>query len=474
MPVFDIQTALMIIGALYVLLPITAWIVLAEQRSTQVVLWCAGGMLLGASLAFAGGNGDRMPDEVSRFTAGFGLLVANILRTQSLRLDLERPWPVKWMVLGAAAVSLIYVGIDIGMHNRLLRAEFFSLVLAVQLFYLAMLAWRIGRKEHSRNARMIAGIYAVVGWTLLFRLFTLASHTEFPVLAKEGLAVQLIAIATFLAAVVGHLSYVGLALDRATQGELHATATRVRREESHRLGEQIAQLDRQRNLGELSASLGHELNQPLTAILTNAQVAKRALDGRPLDARMQLELLEKIVANTKRASQIIDRIRSFIRPSVSRKVSVDLHHIVREVADLVADEAQRCQVSITLLPSEHPARAVADPLQISQIVLNALRNAMEALLKVVHREIQVSCSVSEGRAIVRIRDTGPGLAADAIARVGTPFFTTKPTGLGLGISISRSIAAQHGGTLTLKNADVRDGGGAIVELSLPALVERTL
>ena len=92
-------------------------------------------------------------------------------------------------------------------------------------------------------------------------------------------------------------------------------------------------------------------------------------------------------------------------------------------------------------------------------------------MKVVHREIQVSCSVSDGRAIVRIRDTGPGLAADALARVGTPFFTTKPTGLGLGISISRSIASQHGGTLTLRNADARDGGGAIVELSLPALAE---
>ena len=461
----------MIIGALYVLLPITAWVVLAEQRSNQVALWCAGGLLLGGSLAFAGGNGNRMPDEVARITTGFALLVSNILRIQSLRLDLERPWPVQWMVLGVVSVFLVFMGIDIGLHNQLLRAEFFSLVLAVQLFYLATLAWRIGQKEHSRNARMIAGIYAVVGWTLLFRLFSLTSHTEFTMLIQEGLAVQLIAIATFFAAVVGHLSYVGLALDRATRRELQANTDRVRQEENHRLGEQIAQLDRQRNLGELSASLGHELNQPLTAILTSAQVAKRALDGKSLDTTLHAELLEKIITNTKRASQIIDRIRSFIRPSVSHKISVDLHHIVREVANLVADEAQRCQVTMTLLPTERPARAVADPLQISQIVLNALRNAMEALMKVVHREIQVSCSVSDGRAIVRIRDTGPGLAADALARVGTPFFTTKPTGLGLGISISRSIASQHGGTLTLRNADARDGGGAIVELSLPALAE---
>jgi len=305
----------------------------------------------------------------------------------------------------------------------------------------------------------------------LFRLVSLSGLGEFVALNKEGLAVQLIAVATLLSSVLGHLSYVGLALDRARQRELQATATRVRQEESHRLGEQIAQLDRQRNLGELSASLSHELNQPLTAILTSAQVAKRALKVSPLDATLHAELLEKIVTNTKRASQIIDRIRSFIRPSVSRNVTVDLHQIVREVTDLVADEARRCQVHMTLVAAQGPVRVVADPLQISQIVLNALRNAMEALMKVVHREIEVTCSVANGRAMVCIRDTGPGMAAETLAHVGTPFFTTKPTGLGLGISISRSIATQHGGTLTLRNADARDGGGAVVELALPALQE---
>jgi C4-dicarboxylate-specific signal transduction histidine kinase len=311
----------------------------------------------------------------------------------------------------------------------------------------------------------------LVAWTLLFRMFALTGIGEFTTLVHEGLAVQLVAATAFLSAVVGHLSYVGLALDRATRRELQATATRVRQEENHRLGEQIAQLDRQRNLGELSASLSHELNQPLTAILTSAQVAKRALKVSPLDATLHAELLEKIVTNTKRASQIIDRIRSFIRPSVSRNVTVDLHQIVREVTDLVADEARRCQVHMTLVAAQGPVRVVADPLQISQIVLNALRNAMEALMKVVHREIEVTCSVANGSARVCIRDTGPGMAAETLAHVGTPFFTTKPTGLGLGISISRSIATQHGGTLTLRNADARDGGGAVVELALPALQE---
>jgi signal transduction histidine kinase len=344
--------------------------------------------------------------------------------------------------------------------------------MACQIFYLAALAWRIGQTELSYNARMLAVGYALVGWAMLFRLLSLPGLGEFTVLTKEGVAVQLIAVATLLSSVFGHLSYVGLALDRARRRELQANTDRVRQEENHRLGEQIAQLDRQRNLGELSASLGHELNQPLTAILTSAQVAKRALDSRLLDAKLHSELLEKIVINTKPASQIIDRIRSFIRPSVSRNVTVDLHQIVREVTDLVADEARRCQVHINLAGPQEPVRVVADPLQISQIVLNALRNAVEALMQVVHREITVTCSMANGRALVSIRDSGPGMATETLARVGTPFFTTKPTGLGLGVSISRSIATQHGGTLTLRNADARDGGGAVVELTLPALPDQ--
>jgi len=111
---------------------------------------------------------------------------------------------------------------------------------------------------------------------------------------------------------------------------------------------------------------------------------------------------------------------------------------------------------------------------LSQIVLNAFRNAIEALKQTTQREIQVSCRYSNERVILSIRDTGPGLTPEALDQAGTPFFTTKSTGLGMGISISRSIALQHGGTLKLTNADAQDGGGAIVELNLPALLEVNL
>jgi C4-dicarboxylate-specific signal transduction histidine kinase len=284
----------------------------------------------------------------------------------------------------------------------------------------------------------------------------------------EGISTKLIAITVLLSSVVGHFGYVGLKLDRSMRRELKAAADKARDEENRRLGEQIAQLDRQRSLGEMSASLGHELNQPLTAILTNAQVAKRGLQAGRFQVEQFTEFLDKIIQNTQRASQIIERIRGFIRPTATRSEPVDLTLIVREVAELIAAEARSHKVALVFADQASPLLVAGDPIQISQIVLNVLRNAIEALQQVAHREIHIVCLRADGQVVLRIRDSGPGLAPEVLAQVGSPFFTTKSSGLGMGISISRSIAVQHGGTLSITNAE---GGGAVVELKLPALPE---
>ena len=237
-------------------------------------------------------------------------------------------------------------------------------------------------------------------------------------------------------------------------------------EASHQLANQLAHLDRQLSLCNLSASLGHELNQPLTAILTNTQVARRGLQTGLFDTARVVEFLDRIEHNTKRASAIIERIRNFVGPSVLHHEIVNLNRAVQEVAELVVEKTRSSQV-VLKLPEAEPALLVrGDPIQISQIILNAFRNAIEALEHVDHRVIQVTLLRQSGRVRLQIRDTGPGLTPEALAQVGQPFFTTKAAGMGMGFSISRTLAEQHEGTLTIGNAD---GGGACVELVLPAL-----
>lgn len=462
---FDVRTALLITGLLYLLMPIIAWIVLARQRSPAVALWCVGGLLIGVTAILVALQG-TVPDWVTFSISAMTFHGANLLRIQSLRLDLGIPWRPLWMVLGLGVIVLIFNGIHYWLGDAVLRGQFASLVGAALIFQLSSLAWRIGREEQSPSAKWIAWIYVVAGLALLFRAVTLVGFTGTVGLPTEGLASRVLAVVMLLAAVIGHFGYVGMHLDRSIRRELEAVAEVARDEENRHLSEQIAQLDRQRSLGEMSASLGHELNQPLTAILTNAQVARRGLRGGRFQTEQLIEFLDKIIHNTQRASQIIERIRGFIRPATSRNEPVDLHLMVCEVAELVAAEARSHKVKLVFSEQSLPLWVAGDPIQISQIVLNVLRNAIEALKQVAQREIQIECLRADGRAILRIRDSGPGLTPELLAQVGKPFFTTKPTGLGMGISISRSIAAQHGGTLSIANAET---GGTLVELILPAL-----
>jgi len=461
----DIRTTYLIIGLLYLVLPVVAWIVLAGQHTRAVTYWCGGGLLGGVGLLLIGLRGS-IPDLASFALANLLIMIGNLWRNQSLRMDLNIPWRTRWVVLAALVFVLVFEWIHQGLQNPLLRVIYVNLVWTGMLVQLVLLASRIAKKENSRSAKWIASAYLLVAASLVLRIVSLITgHASIDLMAT-GLDTQLISLTAILAAVVGHFGYVGLALDRSMRREVNVAAALARDEESRRLGEQIAQLDRQRSLGEMSASLGHELNQPLTAILTNAQVAQRGLQAGRFDTTQLTEFIVKIIQNTQRASQIIDRIRGFIRPVTNKREPVNLVDVVQEVGDLVANEMNTHKVHLSLVADSQPVWVTGDPIQLSQIVLNVVRNACDALSQVNNREIRIAIFSRDERAFLQIRDTGPGIDPEVLGQAGTPFFTTKPSGLGMGLSISRSIAEQHGGTLTITNAN---GGGAQVELELAVL-----
>jgi len=482
MTAFDIRTALLLLGLLYLVLPIITWMVLSGQRLPQVTLWCSAGWLAGGSFILTGLRGS-VPIWMALHVGVLMLLLSFLLRSQALCLDLGRPWRRRSMAAAAATISLVFLALDLVLQNGVLRGQFVSMMWVGLSGYLATLAGRIGRLEQSRSAKWIAWMYRVLALAMLFRWYSLlglAPDTDVNILT-EGLVTKLIALTMFPISVVTDYCYMGLALERAMRREIKAAADQAREEEGHRLGLQVAQLDRQRSLGELSASLGHEFNQPLTAILTNAQVGQRGVQSARLGAEQMADIFSKIIANTQRASQIIERIRGFIRPSELRRDKVNLNRLVREMAELLATEANSRQVTFVLPDGSNEPDGpdssdgirevwvMGDPIQLSQIVLNVFRNAIEALSNTTRREIHVSVSSANGQALVRIQDSGGGFTPLTLAKMGTPFFTTKPTGLGMGIAISRSIAEQHGGRLTFANAAAEHGGGAVVELQLPNL-----
>jgi PAS domain S-box-containing protein len=239
--------------------------------------------------------------------------------------------------------------------------------------------------------------------------------------------------------------------------------------ERHRLQQELSHVARVTMMGELTSSLAHELNQPLTAILSNAQTAQRLLaDGQP-DPEELREILSDIVADDDRAGEIIQRLRTLLRKGELEFRDLDVNGLVLDVARLVSSDTIIKGISVTLdLASELP-RVRADRVQLQQVILNLMLNAVDALMSraAADRKLLISTGLRpDGTVSVVVRDSGPGIPPEKLERVFEPFFTTKVNGMGMGLAIARSILHSHGGKLWAENAP---GGGAAFTLALPTV-----
>jgi PAS domain S-box-containing protein len=233
--------------------------------------------------------------------------------------------------------------------------------------------------------------------------------------------------------------------------------------------EELGHMSRVAAMGELTASIAHELNQPLSGITSNASAGQRFIDRGDVDLRELRELLGDIVADGRRAGDVIRGIQSMVKKGVPARQAVNLNDLVIKVAHMVNPNAmlQSCQLE-TLLQPNLPA-IEADPIQLQQVLLNLVINAFDAMHDTpeAHRKIVIATERNvDGSICASVRDYGVGIPEGARERVFEHFFTTKAKGLGMGLTIVRSIVESHGGTIAAENAD---GGGARFYFTLPAL-----
>jgi C4-dicarboxylate-specific signal transduction histidine kinase len=242
---------------------------------------------------------------------------------------------------------------------------------------------------------------------------------------------------------------------------------RKRAEEALRQAQgDLARINRVTTMGELTASLAHEISQPISGALTNVSVCVRKLEQEKPDLAEVRAAVTRIGRDAQRASEIIARIRSqFKRSAVSREV-VDVNEVNRETVALLRGEAMRHNVSIrTELATDLP-QIFGDGVQLQQVVMNLIVNGIEAMKDVDgRRELFVKSERTENEQVsVSVSDTGVGLAPQVVEQIFEPFFTTKPHGTGMGLHISRSIIESHGGRLW---AMLNDGLGSTFSFSLP-------
>jgi two-component system sensor kinase FixL len=230
---------------------------------------------------------------------------------------------------------------------------------------------------------------------------------------------------------------------------------------------ELARLSRLTMLGELSGSLAHELNQPLTSILSNAQAAQHFLEADNSDLREVREILADIVAEDKRAGEVIQRLRMLLKKGEVQRQELDLNDVVQVVLKIVRSDLVQHDVVVNtnLAPSLPKVRG--DLVQLQQVILNLILNGCDAMADndKADRKLLVSTQCNADRQVcVSVTDLGCGLPAERVERVFEPFYTTKPHGTGLGLSICRTILTAHGGRLWAANNPPR---GASFHVSLP-------
>ena len=232
---------------------------------------------------------------------------------------------------------------------------------------------------------------------------------------------------------------------------------------------ELAHVTRVATLGEMTASIAHEINQPLGALVNNAGACLSWLDAENLEeARNSVAL---VMDDAQRASEIITRIRALVKKAPPQKDWLDINQIIREVIALAQSEVQRNHVALETRLSDDMPLVFADRIQLQQVMLNLMMNAIEAMTQVTTpRELLISSGADDSKGVVVVvRDSGPGLDSKSLERLFEPFYTTKPQGMGMGLAICRSIIEAHGGRLWATTNEDRD---ATFYFTLP-IVEET-
>jgi PAS domain S-box-containing protein len=234
---------------------------------------------------------------------------------------------------------------------------------------------------------------------------------------------------------------------------------------------ELARVSRLTTLGELTASIAHEVNQPIGAMATNAAACARWLAAKPPDMAEAQAALQNIVADGKRAGEVIGRIRALTRRQAPRMELLDVNLKVREVLALAEHELKTHDVVLRAELAPKLPGVAGDRVQLQQVLLNLIVNAIEAMSGVQDRprELTIASARSDANAVViEVRDSGPGLEQESAERVFEPFYTTKAQGIGIGLSISRSIVEAHGGRLW---AAANRPRGAVFRFTLPVAEE---
>ena len=254
----------------------------------------------------------------------------------------------------------------------------------------------------------------------------------------------------------GRVLFVGILRDITDRLQVEMDARRQLDEHAHAA--------RLAALGEMVSGVTHELNQPLTAVVSFAEAAKRTLQNNPQELELVEDSVSQISDQGQRAGRILNELKRFVRKSKPMLERCDINQLVNRVLNLLGHQFQRQRVEVKLLLNEEPVLACVNPIQLEQVIINLVLNGIDAASGCAASEVCIATSYIGDKLELKVSDNGQGIEVDIIDRIFDAFYTTKTEGTGLGLSISRSIIEAHNGTLLASN---NAGEGACFTICLP-------
>jgi len=463
MNIFDTRTAFLIAGLLYFLMPLVVWMALRTQKTTSIAQWCIGGELFGLGLLLISLR-SQVPDWVSYDIAAFCMHLGNVTRIQAMQNELGKPMS---RPVFAVVVSIFWLGYETGRMIEPYGPYHFVwslLAIAFQSLWIAHLSRQLAARESIDSARWLSLAYLPMAVILCVRVLQVVSGSASHGPLIDGYTSMGMALLGIVAAVMGNTSFLGIYAERASRQQIQKAKEDARREETARLGRQIAHLDRQRGLGLIAQSLAHELSQQLANINIIAERAElKAIQAKGLD-NAWAQCAADILRNTQVAVDIMNRIRGYIKAKDIEFQPVNLQQVCTNVTHLMNDWLRSEQIGLEIQMPEQDLSVQGDPVQLSQILFNLLRNAGQACSHRPQPRITLRLYTEGDHAMVQVQDNGTGFNPQALLNDTKQLVSTKIDGLGVGLSISSHIAELHHGSLSLNNAHE---GGAQVTVSLP-------
>lgn len=476
----DIRTVFLLLGLLYIILPLTVFFLLKTQKRASIKLWCLGGLAAGLGMIVTGIRPILESAHASGFfiyTLGNALMVAGYTaRVQSLRMDIQKPTS-NYLLIGSVFVFILlfeFARSDFG--SLLLRVELAYAWIGIILLLLAKAAYEYERIFLIKQIRFIWVTYLLLALTLLIRLVFLQMGIEQPTPFQNSVANSLTLFLALLTVIYSNLAYVGVMFARAEKESFAAAQKNTKLLMAlNRQSHIIKDLMRAQSfsvVGTYGSAVVHEVLQPLTAMRFALENLKIHVLKKAEDKTTQ-ERINAVDSSAARVVSVIENLRNFI---VEREVQIEpvsLNKIMTEVMEITASRAKNLGVEVTL-KIDGDISVMADEHQLQRVLFNILNNAFDAIerhtnLKVKHRVLINAKWVQQKHfVLIKVIDSGVGLQAKDQVEIFEWLSTNSNKGMGIGLALSKMLVESWRGNIAAYNADPKVDGlsGAVFELKL--------